>query len=260
MKMLKYVKMILVVGALGISLSGCVSSDDPDFQVGVDNAYVIQKNNEFGGKQFAFYGTVFGAYGTVASMELRKDYLPLLLKKLGENYYETNPAWMTWGPLSNCNGSYTITAMDEEGVAAQNSFTVSIEKEMGELTITEPLKYENSRLTATWKKVDNATTYGFLVGIGVKDGDTYTFSRINVIHVGAELSTNGDNVTGSLLLDNVSTISSNGIASGTELVVAVVAAITSQTGNLYLEGDYYKVAFRQDGITSITPPSGLGVY
>ena len=41
--MLKYVKMILLVGALSAVMSGCIDSKDPDFQISTI-AYVVQKN------------------------------------------------------------------------------------------------------------------------------------------------------------------------------------------------------------------------
>lgn len=251
--MLKYVKMILLMGALSVAVSGCVDSDDPDFQVGLERAYVIQKNNS-GGKQFAFYGTVMAAYGTATSVEFMKDYMPIYLKKLGENFYEVNEDRMMWGSLASVNGTYTITAQDEKGVAAQNSFTLKIDKEMGDLTITEPLKYENGRLTAKWKKVDGATIYCFLLGIGQKEGDTYKFSRINTVYTG-EGTPSGEEVTGSLTLYNLE-VNNNSIATGTELIVAVVAG----TGNgVFLEGDYYKIVLGKDGITPVTTPV-FGVY
>lgn len=256
--MLKYVKMVLLAGALGVAMSGCVDSDDPDFQVGLERAYVIQKNTQSGGKQFAFYGTVMALYGTATSIELTKDYMPLPLNKLGENFYEINEWRMMWGgALASVNGTYTISAIDEKGIAAQNQFKLQIDKEMGNLTITEPLKYENGRLTAKWKKVDGATAYGFLLGIGEKDGDTYKFSRINTVYAG-EVSENQDDVTASLIPYNLNIINNNNnITPETELIVAVVAGISSQ--NLYLEGDYYKIVLGQNGITPVTTPV-LGVY
>lgn len=258
--MLKYVKMILLVGALGAAMSGCVDSDDPDFQVGLERAYVIQKNKEFGGKQFAFYGTVVAAYGTATNVELTKDYMLLSLNKLGENFYEVNENRMMWWPLANINGTYTLSAQDDKGMAAQNSFTLKIDKEMGDLTITEPLKYEGGRLTAKWKKVDGATAYGFLLGIGQKEGDTYKFSRINTIYAGQGI-VNGEEVTGLLTPYEVLTNNNITVPLGTELVVAVVAAMPSQSGTLYLEGDYYKIVLgdNESGITPITTPV-LGVY
>lgn len=255
MKMLKYVKMILLVGALGAAMSGCVDSDDPDFQVGLERAYVIQKNTD-SGKQFAFYGTVVALYGTATNVELTKDYMLLSLNKLGENFYEVNENRMRWWPLANINGTYTLSAQDDKGIAAQNSFEIKIDKEMGDLTITEPLEYKDRRLTAKWKKVDGATAYGFLVGIGIKDGDnTYKFSRINTKYV-VEPSMNQDDVEKSLTLSNLDFINQSGIGLDTELIVAGVAL--SQSG-VYLEGDYYKIVFGENGITPITTPV-LGVY
>ncbi len=256
--MLKYVKVMLLMGALSVAVSGCVDSDDPDFQVGLERAYVIQKNNGSVGKQFAFYGTVMAAYGTATSVELMKGYMPVYLNKLGENFYEVSERSMMWGPLATLNGTYTLSAQDEKGVAAQNSFTLNIDKEMGDLTITEPLKYENGRLTAKWKKVDGATAYGFLLGIGQKEGDTYKFSRINTVYVG-EVNPNGEDVSGSLMPHNLEVINNNSIASETELIVAVVAATQSQGVNLYLEGDYYKIVLGDNGITPVTTPV-FGVY
>lgn len=256
--MLKYARMILLAGALGAVMSGCVSSDDPDFQVGVERAYVIQKNTEFGGKQFAFYGTVAAFYGTATDVQLRKDYMPLFLNKLATNFYEVDARYLDWGPLASWNGTYELSAMDEKGVEARNTFRIDIVKEMGDLTLTEPLKYENGILTAKWKKVDGATAYGFLLGVGKKDGDTYTFSRINTVY-GGECTTDQDVVSGSLRPRNLELINTNGISDGTELVVAAVAAIVSQSGYLYLEGDYYKIVLGEDGITPITTPV-LGVY
>lgn len=257
--MLKYVKMILLMGALSVAVSGCVDSDDPDFQVGLERAYVIQKNNS-GGKQFAFYGTVMAAYGTATSVEFMKDYMPIYLKKLGENFYEVNEDRMMWGSLASVNGTYTLSAQDEKGVAAQNLFTLKIEKEMGDLTITEPLKYESGRLMAKWKKVEGATAYGFLLGIGQKEegSGTYKFSRINTVYAG-ECSLNGEEVSGSLTPYNLEVINNNNIATETELIVAVVAAIPSQSGTLYLEGDYYKIVLGKDGIDPVTTPV-FGVY
>lgn len=253
MKMLKYAKMILLAGALGAVMSGCVSSDDPDFQVGMERAYVIQKNKESGVRQFAFYGTVAALYGTAIDVQLIKDgIMPLFLKELAANFYEVR--YLDWGSLSNCNGSYVLSAMDEKGVNAQNTFRLDLTKEMGDLIITEPLKYENGRLTAKWKKVDGAAAYGFLVGVGKKEGDTYTFSRINTVY-SFGLSVNLDEITGSLIPGDLEVIRSNNIANGTEIVVAVVAA--SQSG-IYLEGDYYKIVLGEDGITPVTLPI-LGV-
>lgn len=259
MKMLKYVKMILLMGALGVAVSGCVDSDDPDFQVGLERAYVIQKNDKYGGKQFAFYGTVMAVYGTATSVELKKEYMPVFLNKLSDNFYEVNEKRMMWGPLANINGTYTLLAQDDKGVAAQNSFTLKIDKEMGDLIITEPLKYESGRLTAKWKKVDGATAYGFLLGIGQKEGNTYKFSRINTIYDGQGTTLNGEEVKGLLTPYEVITNKNITIPLGTELIVAVVAAIPSQSGTLYLEGDYYKIVLGQDGITPITTTPILGV-
>ena len=41
------------------------------------------------------------------------------------------------------------------------------------------------------------------------------------------------------------------ILDGTELIVAVVAIASSQSGNLYLEGDYYKIVVGTDGVTPV---------
>lgn len=251
--MLKYVKIVLLAGALGVAMSGCVDSDDPDFQVGLgQTAYVIQKNTQSGGKQFALYATIEAAYGTATSVELVKDYLPLPLNKLFDNFYEINEWRMMWGPLASVNGTYTISAQDEKGIAAQSQFKLQIDKEMGELNITEPLKYENGRLTAKWKEVDGATKYYFLLGIGEKDGDTYKFSRINTTYCG-ECYVNEHDVIGTLMPYNLGL---SNITQETELIVAVVAG----AGNgVFLEGDYYKIVLGQNGITPVTTPV-LGVY
>ena len=60
--MLKYVKMILLVGALSAVMSGCIDSKDPDFQISAV-AYVIQKNDgpEQTMKTFGTYVAMGGA-------------------------------------------------------------------------------------------------------------------------------------------------------------------------------------------------------
>lgn len=245
--MLKYVKMILLVGVLGAAMSGCVDSDDPDFQI-AGKAYVIQKNNEYGGgKQFGTYAAIVASYGTVQDISfMRNGYDLKFLYKLGEGIYETR--YMTWGSLSDCNGDYVISAQDEKGNVEQSSFSLKIEKELGDLTITEPLEYKGDRFTAQWKKVDNATGYAILIGMGVKDGELLKFYRINSGYYPWTTITNqNDNI--SATLSRYETIPN--IALNTELMVAIVAVCQSTGGNLYLEGNYYKIVVGQDGITPI---------
>lgn len=240
--MLKFIKMILLTGALGVAMSSCVDSDDPDFQV-VGNAYVIQKNNEYGGKEFATYAAVVASYGTVQEISLRRNTYDLVfLYKLGEGIYESQ---MIWGPLSNCNGTYLISAQDEKGNVAQKSFELKIDKGLGDLTIVEPLEYKGGKLTATWKKVDGTTAY-VLVGFGGKEG----FYRINSGYYSWTTTTNVDDnsISGTFLpFETISNLTQE-----TELLVAVVAAYSSTGGNLFLEGNYYKIVAGQDGVTPVS--------
>lgn len=248
--MLKYVKMILLVGALSAVMSGCIDSKDPDFQISTI-AYVVQKNEgtDQQMKTFGTYVAMGAAYGTVAQAQVTREGMPLFyFSKLDENFYETRRL-ETHPDLSNCNGKYLVEAQDEEGHIAQNSFTFDIKESMGALNMKEPLKYESGRITAQWEEVENAKLYAILVGRAVKDNSGVArFYRINSQYYNWESSP----VKTSGIFNPSTDMGSNSyILDGTELIVAVVAIASSQSGNLYLEGDYYKIVVGKDGVTPV---------
>lgn len=250
--MLKYVKMILLVGALSAVISGCIDSKDPDFQISAV-AYVIQKNDgpEQTMKTFGTYVAMGGAYGTVVDARVTRNGMLLSsFNKLDENFYETRYV-EEFPNISNCNGDYLIEAVDEEGNVAQSKFTFNIDKSLGALRMKEPLKYENGRITAQWEEVENATAYGILVGRGVEDNNSgvVRFYRINASYCPWEQS---PIKTTGVFDPSTGTGNNTYLPDGTELIVAVVAAYqTSSQGSLYLEGDYYKIVLGTPGVTPI---------
>lgn len=250
--MLKYVKMVLLAGALGVAMSGCVDSDDPDFQISAV-AYVIQKNDgpEQTMKTFGTYVAMGGAYGTVVEAGVTRNGMPLFsFTKLDENFYETR--YVEESPnISNCNGEYLVEAVDEKGNVAQSKFTFNIDKSLGALRMKEPLKYENGRITAEWEEVENASAYGILVGRGVKDNSgVVKFYRINASYCSWEQS---PIKTVGVFDPSTGTGNNTYLPDGSELIVAVVAAYQAPSygGVLYLEGDYYKIVVGTPGVTPV---------
>lgn len=250
MKM-NYLKQVLLAGVAAVTMSGCVDSNDPDFQITGLIANVVQKN--YGpdqvNKQFGTYVAVGASYGTVESASLRKNGMPFMyFGKLGDNRYETR--LLEWSPsIGSVNGNYVVSMSSVEGETIQHSFKVNIDKTLGALVITEPLKYESGKITAKWQEVENATEYGILVGVGVKDqtSGTTKFYRINSGYY--KWDTNAEKTSGSF----TPLYAINGMQQGMELIVAVVAAYsTTNEGALFLEGDYYKIVVGRDGITPIT--------
>lgn len=251
MKTMKYVKQLLLVGTLGAAMSGCVSSNDPDFQITGVKAYVIQKNNGTNPvtKQFGTY-VAMSTYGTVQSAVVRKDDMPMAyFGRLTDNVYETRR--IEWSSVIP-NGQYAIVAQDEEEQVAHYDFTLNLEKSLGEFKLQEPLKYESGVISAKWEKVENATVYGLLLGIGGKDENgALKFYRVNAGYYNWSSGFGTDNTSGSF---NPSyDIPNSFLSNGTEIIVALVAAYQSTNGSgVYLEGDYYRIVIGQDGVTPIT--------
>lgn len=251
MKTLKYVKQILLVGTLGVAISGCVKSNDPDFQISGLKAYVIQKNagSEPVSKQFGTYVAMGASYGDVESASVTKDGMPLMyFAELSENVFETRR--LEWNSsLDRTNGKYVVSTQDDKGQVAQMNFTLDIDKSLGTMKLTEPLKYESGQITAKWGEVENATVYAIMVGIGVKDASgAIKFYRLNSGYY--YWNSTVDKTSGRF---NPSyDIPNTPLSTGTELIVAVVAANQTQTGGLYLEGDYYRIVVGQDGVTPVT--------
>ncbi len=166
MKTLAQLKRFMFLGILGVAVSGCLDSDnDPEFQIIGGNSYVIQRNVENGDnliKDFTPYVWVAGN-SKLSNVEVKSSDDKRISGKILEFYWESNTGSVS--DITNLNGSYTITATarvsDTEEQQDATAFTWQLENSnaMGKLVVKE-LKFEGTRISASWEKVDNATAVG----------------------------------------------------------------------------------------------------
>jgi len=165
MKTLAQLKRFMLLGILGVAVSGCLDSDnDPEFQIS-GGCYVIQRNGENGDnliKDFTPYVYVAGN-GKLSDVEVKSADNRISGRIVGNSYWESNMKSVS--DITDLNGSYTVTATarvsDTEEQQGGTAFTWQLENSnaMGKLVVKE-LKFDGSRISASWEKVDNATAVG----------------------------------------------------------------------------------------------------
>lgn len=255
MKTVLNLKRFCLIGMLGLAMTGCLDSDDPEF--GFNYAYyVIQKNTENPdgsvSKEFAPYVGIRSTKEEIAEASVRYDNMPLFsFKKLSAYVYETvlRPVYYN---TAIPNGEYVINAASANGETASAAFTLNVDQSMGAMKISD-FEYKEGSVIANWEKVENAQSYYLLIGFPEQVEMIKSYYRVNSVYSNWSTLNNANGKLEGRI--NLTTVSS-AIKPGDELIIALVAVYAKdQLNKVYLESDYYKIIVGQDGMT---PTEGFG--
>lgn len=209
MKTLGKLKLLTVSALLVLGMSSCLKTSDPEFQFGASPAYILQTGTGDNAK----FQPVMRIYAYEAFANASVTFKPANDKiqagpftfiagnNAGEKWLSTS--YGTGASDSIPNGTYTVTASNQEGKTATLSALASLSKKLGEIESTISYTAANG-VKAEWKKVDNATHYYLMYRTSDMKGWSYwSFSKIDE--------------------DKLSGTFNENIASGTELRIAVGA-------------------------------------
>lgn len=236
MKTFLNLKQYLILFAAIFSLTSCLKSDDPDFQIG-GGACVKQEVTKIPG--------VDGAEATYSSR-----FTPLIFVQ-GYNYEQITSCTVSGGTtmlmgkvddygyvwqttmLSSSpdfpNGTYVITATNVEGEQTQTSASFSSSSQTMKNKLEGSITYASGKLTFEFNKVENATAYRVMAKRSLSDATYFEFIPIQD-YTEAQIS------TGELSLEK-SSIDSKITQTGNYDLITV-AVVSSNSGNLvYQEGD-----------------------
>ena len=237
MKTFLNLKQYLILFAAIFSLTSCLKSDDPDFQI-YGGACVKQEVTKIPG--------VDGEETTYSS-----KFTPLIFVR-GYNYEQITNCTVSGGTtmimgkvddygyiwrtsiISSSTdfptGTYVVTATSVEGEQAQTSASFSSSSQTMKNKLEGSINYSNNKLTFEFNKVENATAY-LVVAKSSLDATFFEFATIQE-YTEAQIS------TGALTLEK-SSIDSK-IAQAGNYYLITVAIISSNSGNLvYQEGDQF---------------------
>ena len=180
MKALKFLKMNMALAGLAIMMSGCLNSDDPDFTININQAFVSQYGT---GDQavFAPYISVYSLTHAVQSATLGYDNNTYQFNRIGNISNSMQISANVYGgfPVSPVipNGTYTVNAVSSpEGLAANNAFTINIDKDLklGPITLKSFTYKASEGIRAEWEPVENAKSYGLVITPLVEIEGVYT--------------------------------------------------------------------------------------
>lgn len=212
MKTLGKLKLLTVSALLVLGMSSCLKTSDPEFQFGASPAYILQTGTGDNAK----FQPVMRIYAYEAFANASVTFTPANDKiqagpftfiagnNAGEKWLSTS--YGIGASDSIPNGTYTVTASNQEGKTATLSALASLSKKLGEIESTISYTAANG-VKAEWKKVENATNYYLMYRTTDMKGWAYwSFSKIDE--------------------DKLSGTFNENIASGTELQIAVGACCT----------------------------------
>lgn len=196
MRTLKLLKSGIIAGVLAVAMSGCIKSEDPEFSVNVNSAFVEQYGSG-SSAQFAPYILIYSQTHMIKSAEVSFKSMPYSFKSIGVygNAMEISASGGIYGgfPLdySLPNGDYKITAKDFEATSiATNGFTISCsdDQRIGELNVTKFGYTASEGIKAEWVAAENATHYGLVImPMTEVEGTTVSFGKSLILWNG-----NGD--------------------------------------------------------------------
>lgn len=209
MKTLGKLKLLTVSALLVLGMSSCLKSSDPEFQFGASPAYILQTGTGDNAK-FQPVMRIY-AYEAFASTSVKFTPANDKIQAGPFIFIDGNNAGEKWLSTSYSdsipNGTYTVTASNQEGKTATLSAIASLNKKLGEIKSTISYTAANG-VKAEWEKVENATNYYLMYSTSDMKGWSYwNFSEGY-----------GENLTSGTFKAN--------IESGTKLQIAVGACCT----------------------------------
>lgn len=184
MRTLSLLKQGVILGALAVSMSGCLKSSDPDFTIGVNQVFVMQRG-EGTSATYTPYISIYSPAYQIKSASVSFDGEKYSFSRIGlyGNTMEVSEGGFYGGGFSPSsslpNGAYAITAIDGEGTLnATNGFTINIgtDRIMGAFNMKNFKYTSNNGFEAEWDAVTNATAYGLIITPLVKTQDGTTVS------------------------------------------------------------------------------------
>lgn len=179
MRTLSLLKQGIVLGVLAFSMSGCLKSSDPDFSIGVNQVFVMQRG-EGTSAQFIPYISIYSQAYQIKSASVSFDGDKYSFSRIGlfGNTMEISEGGIYGNgfPASSTipNGAYAITATNADAtLTATNGFTINIatDRVMGAFNVTEFDYTSADGFSAKWDAVTNATAYGLVITPLVKNQD-----------------------------------------------------------------------------------------
>ena len=234
MKTFLNLKQCLILFAAVFSLTSCLKSDDPDFQI-VAGGYVNQKVTEISG-------------GEGEDVKIESEFTPVVLVQGNEQIAnctasgsksmllgKTNDYGTAWKTISATPfeelpiSTYTITGVNAEGKSASTYASFSPTQGMKN-KLKGDIDYNNGVLIFTFSKVENATAY--LVIAKSSSNATY-FESFEI-----KGYTETEAKIGEELKLEESSIASKITVPGTYRIT-LAAVISSSNGMVYQENDKY---------------------
>lgn len=169
MKTILNLKQCLILFAAVFSLTSCLKSDDPDFQI-FPGGYVIQEVTEIPGGEGedATYSDRFAPYviaqaynyEQIASCSASGGGSTMLMSKADQYGY----VWITSIPTYSSafpKDTYTIQATNAEGEIATNSVSFNLITKQMKGKLKGGINYDSNtkKLSVEFNKVENATEY-----------------------------------------------------------------------------------------------------
>lgn len=237
MKTILNLKQCLILFAAVFSLTSCLKSDDPDFQI-YGGACVKQELTKISGVdgEEATYSSKFKPlifirgynYEQITNCTVSGGTgTTMLMGKVDDYGY----IWQTSVISSSTdfpNGTYVVTATDVEGEQAQTSASFSSSSQTMKNKLEGSIAYESNKLTFEFNKVENATAY-IVVAKSSSDATFFEFTTIQE-YTEAQIS------NGALSLEK-SSIDSK-ITQAGKYELTTIAIVSSNSGNLvYQEND-----------------------
>lgn len=161
MKTFLNLKQYLILFAAVFTMSSCLDSDDPDFQVaGV--GYVVQVNS---GTTSSFFPMVqiYANEGMTGGCEVTNGNIKVDLEDMGNTnkmYLQTNvgiQSMLANSDLTKVTGQYTIKALNGSGESATGWLSLSASKSMG--ILKGGVEIDGQTINAYFNLVDDADYY-----------------------------------------------------------------------------------------------------
>ena len=180
MKALRIFKMNMALASLAIMMSGCLNSDDPDFYININQAFVSQYGT---GDEavFAPYISIYSLTHSVQSATLGYESNTYQFNRIANlsNSLQISADMYGGFPTSPTvpNGVYTINAVSSpDGLVANNSFTINLDGnlKLGPITLKSFTYKAAEGIKAEWEPVENAKNYGLVITPLAEVNGTYT--------------------------------------------------------------------------------------
>ena len=218
-------RLLLAFVLAPFALTSCLDTDDPAFEIGTAAAIVYQKTERSASGtdgQFTdtYYYTPYFQIGNynyaITSCTCSGGNAGIItmspMSGMGYLFYESEAMPSSTYP----QGTYTFTAISDEGETAQCQATISACDPIGYLNVTE-LSYSDGQITAKWDKATNADVY--VVGLRREGEILPVYSRQ---YTDAQYSAEGVKVD----------ISSASISGTFEVIVGAYATASTAYGDV----------------------------